>query len=116
MLTDVKLYRQWFQFTNWTINKLDCLPKRKRYTLSDRIENTTLDILEQIIRSVYSKDRITALESINLKLDMLITFWRLCYENKWISIRNYEYISEQLTETGKLAGGWIRNEKNRKSL
>jgi hypothetical protein len=116
MIEDVKMYRHWYKFTNWTINKMDVLPKRKRFTISDRIENTTLEILEDTVYTIYQKDRLQVLNAINIKLTVLMTMWRICFDNKWISIKNYEFISEQINEFGRIVGGWIKNEKNRKPV
>jgi len=98
------------------MKKADTFPKSVRYTLSGRIVNLSLDILEEIIYCVYNKNRHNKMESINLKLDVLRTLWRIALDNKWISIRNYDYICEQLNTFGKMTGGWLKSEQSGQSL
>ncbi|MEA1884755.1 MAG: diversity-generating retroelement protein Avd [Thermotogota bacterium] len=116
MLDDYKIYRCWYDFLNWTLKKVDTFPKSVRYTVSGRIVNLSLDILEEVIYCVYKKSRQVKMESINLKLDILRTFWRIALDNKWISVRNYEYICEQLNTFGKMTGGWLKSETSGQSL
>lgn len=116
MLNDYKLYRHWYDFTNWTLQKVNTFPKSVRYTISNRISDKTLDILESIIMSIYSGNRLPNLKQINLNLDVLRSLWRIACDNKWLSIRNYEFISEHLNEAGKMTGGWLKSEKSGKSV
>jgi hypothetical protein len=78
--------------------------------------NLTIEIIEDIICCVYRKNKIDRLDTINLKVETLRTFWRLCLDNKWISVRNYEYVCSCIDEFGKMIGGWLKDEKSRKSL
>jgi len=116
MLDDYKIYRLWYDFTNWTIKKVDTFPKSVRYSVSSRIMDLTLTIMENIIRSIYNKDRVKKLDEANLHLKILSTFWRIALDNKWISIRNYDYICEQLNIFGKMTGGWLKSEQSGQSL
>ena len=87
MLDDYKVYRHWYDFTNWTIQKVDTFPRSVRYSVSGRILTLTLEIMENVISSVYNNDRITKLDETNLKLKILSTLWRISLDNRWISVK-----------------------------
>jgi mRNA-degrading endonuclease RelE of RelBE toxin-antitoxin system len=116
MIEDYKVYRTWYDFTNWSVKKIQTFPKSIRNTISDRILNMTTEILEDIIWCIYKKEREEKLDGIKLKVDVLRTYWRLCVDNRWISIRNYEYICSNLDTFGKMMGGWLKSEKSKQSL
>ena len=54
------------------------------------------------------------LKRINLYIEKLRVMFRISYKRKYMTIRQYEYISGLLDETGKMIGGWKKtSEKNR---
>jgi len=46
-------------FLNWLIPTVDAFPRSQRFLLGDRIQNTALDVLEEIVWAIYlSEERL----------------------------------------------------------
>lgn len=85
-------------------------PKKDRYTIGQRIENTILGILENIIAaSQLSKlEKVPTLQKASIKLDVLKILIRCCKDLKIIDNKKYLTFESQVIEIGKMLGGWIK--------
>lgn len=113
MKEDYPIFVKWLQITDWVMQAMEKLPKSARFTLANRIINLTLDILESIIEAIYTKQRLHILEKINLYMEKLRVLHRICYNRHYLSISQFEYISLEINEAGKMIGGWINREKKK---
>jgi hypothetical protein len=109
MKEDYPIFVKWFETTDWILNAVEKFPKSVRFSISTRISNITLDILEHIIEAIYTKDRRHILKESNLYIEKLRVLFRICHHRNYISHRQYEYVSEMLEENGKMLGGWMKN-------
>ncbi len=103
------VFVKWFEAVDWILNSVEKFPKSVRFTISSRITNISLDVMERIIEAIYSKNRVHILDQINLDLEKLRVMFRICHRRKYISVKQYEYIGEIVTETGKMIGGWKKS-------
>ena len=106
MRDDFPLFVKWSDSTDWILNTVEKFPKSVRFTISGRIANITLDVMEGIIEAIYTKERRHILEKINLYIEKLSVMFRICYKRRYLSQKQYEYVSELLNESGKMIGGW----------
>ena len=95
----------------WLIPQLDKLPRKRRFTLGDKIENLSLKILENLLRAAYSSRAAKAsyLQQANSHIAVLRHLWRLSYELKVISHKSYHYGSQLIVELGQQIGGWQKS-------
>jgi len=84
-------------------------PKNLRYSLAQKMDNICLDILELIVQTIYSSSKREYLNKINLKLDVLRTLIQMAYKMKLLAENQYQYISRELLESGKMVGGWLKS-------
>lgn len=105
---DYPLYVHWTKTLHWIMDCAERLPKKVRFSLATRITDLSLEILERIVEAIYQKDRIAALKQINLNLEKLRVLFRLCFERKYLSVKQYETISRAINEAGKMTGGWMK--------
>ena len=103
------LFSHWFATLEWLLDFSERLPKSLRFSLSQRIIHHSLDVIELITQAIYSKDRKTYLEQINVKIELLRVLMRLCHRKKHLSDKQYHFISEKLNEAGRMAGGWLKS-------
>ncbi|MBN2443829.1 MAG: hypothetical protein JXJ04_20880, partial [Spirochaetales bacterium] len=75
------------------------------------LENSVLEMIELIASANMRKNKIDALEQADEKLMYLKILSRLSFEMEFISIKSYEYASKELSETGKMLGKWIQQQK-----
>lgn len=87
------------------------IPKSKRYTLWQKCENTTLEILEMLISASHSKNdkRTDCIIKISEKLDLLKTLIRLAKDTKTIPEKQYISLQSLIQEIGKMTGGWLKS-------
>lgn len=92
----------------WIIPHLDKLPKHRRYTIGEKLENRLLVVLENLVESAYSRNKRPLLQQANLNLEISRHLWRLCHDFKAISHKSYAHGSQLLLELGKQIRGWYR--------
>ena len=73
----------------------------------------TLDILQLIVRAIHTHEKATLLDQINLKLEELRVLWRLVQKRAWISLRQLDFVHGKLDETGRMVGGWLKQQSRR---
>lgn len=100
------LYVHWETTLKWILERIDRFPKSVRFSLSSRIANISLDILEAIVEAIYSRERISILDRINLHLEKLRILFRICHSRQYLSLRQFEYVSKSIDEAGRMTGGW----------
>jgi len=108
MKEDYPIFVKWMAATDWILDLLDKYPKSVRFTLSSRIANLTLDVMEGIVEAIYTKKRSYILVRINLYIEKLRILFRISFSRKYISQKQYEYVAVLLDETGKMTGGWLK--------
>lgn len=70
------LYTVWEEFCGWTLDTTAKIPKSQRFSFGQRIDAHALDVLELVIRCIYTKDKAAGLQRVNLKQEVLRTLWR----------------------------------------
>ena len=92
----------------WMIPHLDKLPKNRRYTLGEKLENRILAVLENLVAAAYSPNKRPLLQQANLDLEVSRHLWRLCHDFRGVSHKSYGHGSQRMLELGKQIGGWQR--------
>jgi len=104
------LHETWFRFLDWVMDRTNTFPKNVRFSLTQRIQNLALDLHEDIIEAIYTKNRLHILHKMNMKLEKLRFLMRLSYHRNYINIQQFEHAVVSLEEAGKMIGGWIKKE------
>jgi hypothetical protein len=98
--------------------RVDKFPKRARYTIGKRLEDTLLEVTELLFLA-YSKQGASKLLIIN-KADILLKKFnllvRIAHKTKALPETGYIEIEIMRTEIGKIIGGWIRKQKLPQSM
>ncbi|MEW6184069.1 MAG: diversity-generating retroelement protein Avd [Bacillota bacterium] len=108
MNEDYPLFVKWYKTLDWILDTGEKFPKNVRFSLTGRLYDMALDILEYIIEAIYTKERVYILKKINIYMEKLRVFYRLSFERRYISERQYRFISGELDESGRMVGGWIK--------
>lgn len=102
-----KTYRLYQQLSTHTAR----FPKFARYGLGLKLDNTCLQLLEEIINAEQTtpvlKDK--ALLAASIKNELMKILLRLTMEHKLIKETNYFVWSAALVEIGKMIGGWKKS-------
>lgn len=59
----------------------------------------------------YTQQKGELLRRANLKIEKIRWLVRMAKDRKVLTPRQYEYSAEQLSECGKMLGGWLRSVK-----
>ncbi|MCP4399317.1 MAG: diversity-generating retroelement protein Avd [bacterium] len=109
---DPIVFVKWMEFLKWLLPLLEKFPKRVRFTVSSRIENLALDLVEDLIEARYTHQKQQILRRANLRLDKLRVLLRISCEQRYISYKAYEYAIRAINEVGRMLGGWMKEREN----
>ena len=93
---------------------LKSMPKDQKFHIGTRIQNHLSDVMELLLAAYYSglsQEKREKLRSVNLKLEMLRHYIRLCYDLGYFDSRKLKTINEQINEIGRMTGGWLKSLK-----
>lgn len=102
------LFERWMDNTKWILERTARFPARLRHTLTSRVENITLEILEGVTTAAYTKNRTAVLAKINDGLNRLRVLMRLSHELRVLSDGQYEEAARRMDEAGRILGGWMK--------
>ena len=98
-----------YGFVVWYLKKVEKLPKNHRFTLGEKIQSSSLELLLLFSEIVYSKNKKEYLPKINKELEKLRILTRLCVDLGLLSQENQIFIFENVNDIGTQASGWLRN-------
>lgn len=112
MKEDYPLFIKWRYICGYMLDISGKFPKSVRFNLADRLTNISLDVLEAIIEAIYAKEKADILRKSNLYIEKLRALLQISVDKKYISIGQYEHISGEINEAGKMIGGWVKAGNN----
>lgn len=100
------------------LDKTQKFPKSVRFTFSSRIDNYALDTLEYltIARFTSKPDKVLYLQKADNNLMLLKVILRISYNRSYLSNKGFELLIREINEAGRMLGGWLKNEKSKKSF
>ena len=107
---DLPIFIKWFNFIKWLLNTTDHFPKKVRFTFTERLNQLSMNVIEDLIEARYTRNKSIFLRRANLNLEKIRVFIRLAYEMKILPRKSYEYASFAINETGKMLGGWMKQQ------
>ena len=109
MPDDLILFERWMEMTKWLLERTARFPKRLRQSLTNRLENTALEVLEGVTTAAYRRERKVILMEINDGLNRLRVLMRLSHELRLLSDGQYEEAARRIDEAGRILGGWMKS-------
>ena len=94
-------------FLVWLFQHTAKFPRQYRHTLTERIERSGLDMLDQLGAALVLSDP-SALKQADFSLWKIRQQLRIAHELGVFSSRLLEYSSGSLEEIGRLLGAWIK--------
>lgn len=111
---DITIIHKSYQFFLRLYSATNLFPKKDRFSLGQKCQQLTLEILELLFtaNAKFWQYKLPVFQEIDVKLKILKTLIRLCYDVKALDQKKYLLFQEQLQEIGKMLGGWIKATKN----
>ena len=108
---DLPVFWRWSEFVRWLLPTTGKFPKRVRFTLSTRIDNLALDIVEDLVEARYARHKTEKLQRINLKLERLRVLLRIGHDMQYLPHKSFEFAVRSVDEVGRMIGGWIKQQE-----
>lgn len=107
---ELLVLQKWEELARWLLHHTAKWPKAWRFTLSQRIENHVLDILEALVVARYDRGaRRGLLEDVNLRLERLRFLFRLARAENCTANHTFEAAMRRIDEIGRMLHGWRKN-------
>ncbi|MDX2247742.1 MAG: four helix bundle protein [Bacteroidia bacterium] len=103
------VFGQWYRTLNAIMDLCDKLPRSVRPTLTQQILQHSLEIIDLLTESIYQKERRPLLLRVNLRLEQLRILFRICFDRKYISGKQFEHLTSETDATGRMIGGWLKS-------
>lgn len=92
----------------WLLPTVRKFPRDQRPGLGRAVEQAALALQEHLTAAALGSDPASDLQRADVDLALLRHRLRLCYDLRLISIGQYQHVSAQAAEIGRLLGGWRR--------
>ncbi len=106
MKENYPVFVHWMDCLDWILSTVDRFPKSIRGTVSNRIVDLSLDVVEAIVGAIYRRERANILDDTNIYIEKLRVMFRICHRRRYLTDSQYEHVSALLNETGRMLGGW----------
>lgn len=104
---ELKLLTHWEAFVPWLLDHCGRWPKSARFSLTQRVENHALDVLEHLIVARYQpRQRAGSLREANLVLERMRFLCRVARARKLMSSRAFEKAMTDIDDAGRMIHGW----------
>jgi hypothetical protein len=108
---ELLIFQRCYDFAIWLLEHTQKFPKSLRFSLAVRIENRILEVLDSVVLANRLQNKVATLQQADRSLDSLRMLIRLAHSMRVLATNSYEYASQELTEIGKLLGGWLRQQR-----
>lgn len=107
MLDDLKIFQKAYDFLFWVKPTVQRFAKIHKYSLGLQLENETIELLKSIVQANLSRDNKKRLiQECFIHYETVKVLVRLSKDYKLLSIKQYEFTTKELSEIGRLLGGW----------
>lgn len=110
-MDELPIFVKWLETLSWMIQTAEKFPKRLRGTITDRLLNMVLDIVDDFIEARYTRSKLNALRRANLRLEKIRILMRIVHEQRILSHQSYKHGVYRINEVGKMLGGWIKQQE-----
>jgi len=95
------------EFCEWLFAATPRWPKRARFTLTRRVEEHALEVLEELVQARYQRSgRAARLARVNLTLERMRRLMRLAQATQVCNAAQFESACRGLDEVGRMLHGW----------
>ncbi len=95
-------------FIVWVLEHTQKFPKHERFRLAKRIEDQLFAFHAALTAAALGRNTHQHLMQADIELAKFRAYFRLSLEMKYTSAGQFGYAAQQVTEIGKLLGGWLK--------
>ena len=101
------IYKQCYDFLLRIISAINNFPRDYKYTLGEKIQNVSIDIIVSIYQANSAKNKIPHLQNMLTNIQMLYLFLRISHDLKILSTEKYANFIEMTDNISRQAQGWL---------
>ncbi len=113
MRNEVSVVARVYDLTLWLLPHLEKFNHAHRFTLGDRIEVTSLQLMECLVDASYRTDKQQALQQALRDLERLRYLLRLAKDMRQFNSKQYEFAMQAMEVIGGEIGGWAKSSMRR---
>lgn len=102
------IFSKTYDLVAWLIPLTLRFPRSQRFVMAEILQKEVIRFQTLLIEAAHQVQPLALLTEADSELDKLRTHVRLSKDLSLMSFAQYEYAAQQLTEVGKLLGGWKR--------
>lgn len=108
---DIPIFTKLYEFYKLLYQYLKLFPKKDRYSLGQKIDTLTLNLIELIIiaGTTAKEKKLPYLEKANVSVDLLKLLIRLAKDIGALENKKYITLQQELQEIGRMLGGWKKS-------
>ena len=95
----------------WFVPLRNGLPRAHNFALGDRITASLYNLLEGLLEARYSRQKLSILEPLAARLDLLRVQTQLLHDFQLIDMRRYEHSSRLQEAVGRQLSGWLGQQR-----
>lgn len=104
---ELRVLAHWETFVPWLLDHCARWPRAARFSLTQRLENRTLDVFELLVVARYQpQERARSLHQANLLLEQMRFLCRIAQARKFMSNRAFDKATRDIDEAGRMIYGW----------
>ena len=104
------IHQRWTDFLLWLLPQTDHFPRKVRFTLTTRIDNLALDVLDDLTIAAWTgAGKRAVLDRANLRLTRLRVMLRMARDLGHLPRGKHEDAVRAIDTVGRMLGGWRRS-------
>ena len=112
--SELLVLSHWESFVPWLLDHCGRWPKSARFSLTQRLENHALDVLELLVVARYQpRQRAGSLRDANLALERMRFLSRVARSRRFMSAKAFEKTMRDVDEAGRMIHGWRQTLRER---
>jgi four helix bundle protein len=107
-MSTTPIFPKTFDFVTWLLVQTERFPRSQRFVVTKRLLDAALNFQELLVEAnnLWGRARLNRLDLADAELDKVRLYLRLAFRWQWLTSGQYEHGARQVTEIGKLLGGW----------
>lgn len=107
-MQEAPIFAKTYDLLLWLIPATLKYPREHRFALALRTQQAVLDFNELIVLARKTADKRTLLIQADARLEQVRLYLRLAFDLKILTLRQYEYVSREVSAVGALLGDWLK--------
>ncbi len=112
-MKELAIIQKTYDLIKWYVPILNRLPRDHKFNLGDRMVSSLYTLLEEFLTAQYSRQKLSRLESLNIRLTTLRYQTRLLSDFGLMKEKRYHYALKSINGIGGDLGNWIKQQRQK---